>query len=202
MSIIRQLLEERVVGWTLPLSPVLADNALTILSFILVIFGQPFDKLATVPQSFALDEIKLISDIAHTVFQAIAPVATIRLSAELPDVIALTMALIFFKVPLVLPGAIEPLQRSFPMLLIPQPVALILDPIWPHINTIATDLILIEVAPVDTSIWAGKLSMAVLFTIEILAIVGGFVGENLVTFAVGTVVSPITLVKSAIWLNT
>ena len=202
MPIIRQLLEQRVVRWTLPLSPVLADNALSILSFILVIFGQPFDKLATVPQSFALDEIKLISDIAHTVFQAIAPVATIRLCAELPDVSALSMTLILLEVTLVLPGSVEPLQRALPMLLILQPVALILDPIWPHIHTIATDLILIEVAPVDTSIWAGKLSMAVLFTIEILAIVGGFVGENLVTFAVGTMVTPITFVKSAIRFNT
>ena len=44
--------------------------------------------------------------------------------------------------------------------------------------------------------------MTVFLSIKVFTIVGGLVGENLVAFAVGTMVTPITFVKSAIRLNT
>ena len=88
------------------------------------------------------------------------------------------------------------------MLLVGDPVALVLDPIWPRVDSVAIDLIIRKLTPVDATVRAIKQSISMLLAFVKLSYVGGIVWKGFLALAVWILVEPLAPVESAIWVAT
>ena len=95
-------LKQRAVRWALPVGNILTNDTFAVLPLILLFFGQPLDKLTTVPEALTLHKVEFISNIPYTVLLTITPWATIGLGAELPNIGTLPVSFIIFKLTAVL----------------------------------------------------------------------------------------------------
>lgn len=90
MYLILRLLASIVV----PVSLVLAHNALAFLALVLLVVRQPLDQLAAVPEALLLNKVELVTHVANSILHPVPPEASIRLRAELPRVRPLAMSLV------------------------------------------------------------------------------------------------------------
>ena len=88
------------------------------------------------------------------------------------------------------------------MLLIGDPVALVLNPIWPRVDSVAIDMILGKLTSINATVRAIKQPFSMLLAFVKLAYVGGFVWKSFLALAVRILVEPLTPIESAIWVAT
>lgn len=162
------LVDERMRD-SFPVDNVLADDTLTVLPLIILIARHPLDKLAAEPKTLALHIVKFVTHVADAVFHSVPPEAAVRLGAEFPNVGSLPVSLVVLELPLVIAGAVQPLQVTLSVLLVVQPLAFVLNPVGPRVNTLAADLVVEELSVVDTAVWTVQLANATLLAIDEVA---------------------------------
>ena len=138
----------------------------------------------------------------YAFLHSIAPKATIRLGAELPQVRPFAVPLIIFKLSLVFAGAIKPLQLAEAMLLIVHPVALIFDTIRPRVHSFSVDMIVHELTFVDAAIGTAQSALSVFLAFNEVANIRRMVRECLFTFAMWMLIHPIALIERSVWVTT
>lgn len=138
----------------------------------------------------------------HTIFYAVSPGAAIRLGTKLPLVGALSMPFVFLEISLVLTRAIEPPELTLAVLFVIFPRSFILDTIWPEVDSITIDVVSFELSFEDTSIRAGKLTVARFLSINIVANIARLVWKSFSTFAMWLLVQPLAFVICSIKIAT
>ena len=78
----------------------------------------------------------------------------------------MAMAFIIFEPTRVFAGAVEPLEHSVPILFVFFPLALISDSNGPLVHTLSIDLIILELAPVDATVWEDQLTLSALHALQ------------------------------------
>ena len=186
----------------LPVFQILAHTTRAFLTFIFIIFGHPFNQLATVPETLLFYEIELVTHIANSIFLSVAPESPVRLGAELPLVCSFAMSLIIFELARVFTGTIKPLELAIAVLLVLDPVTIVFYATRPRVNTVAIDMIILKLASIYATIRTAQNTLTFFLPLNVLADVARLVWECLLSLPVRVLINPVALVEGTIRVAT
>lgn len=112
------------------------------------------------------------------------------------------MPLVVLELSLVLTRTVKPFKFAKAILTIVDPVALVLDSIGPRVNTIPIDVVIFELAAVDTAVGTIEHALPMFLSGNEFAHVRRIVRERFRASTMWMLVDPVTLIEGAVWVPT